>query len=175
MMKAKKTIFIALAVFLQITLCVSCVSTPKESPILKLTNIALDGKQWLKARFTDEAGAPIAVDYGEQPYGKILAKTDERGILSIRRIPDSEGYYIFISDTGKELSVEAQYSVRWNKKVQPEADYDCAVYVIKDENSVRKVQSETDSSGTVRFGNISGGDKYCIQLETMRHVRDISY
>lgn len=39
----------------------SCATMPKESPILELDNIALDGDQWIKVQNIDKnTGKPIA-------------------------------------------------------------------------------------------------------------------
>ena len=101
-MKAKKTIFIALAVFLQITLCVSCVSTPKESVILELDNIALDGEQWIKVQNIDKnTGKPIANAecavylLKDDGIGRIVTKTDKRGWVYIQNVPDGKYYIMF--------------------------------------------------------------------------------
>lgn len=101
----KKNVFVALILFLQIVMF-SCATKPKaseeakESEILELKNIELNGTNWIKTRFTDkETKKPLAnrkfviyVIFEDESEGEIVARTDENGWLYVRNLPKGECY-----------------------------------------------------------------------------------
>ena len=97
-MKMKKIFLIfAAAVVLS-----SCATMPKESPILELDNIALDGEQWIKVQNIDKnTGKPIANAecavylLKEDGIGRIVTKTDKHGWVYIQNVPDGKYYIMF--------------------------------------------------------------------------------
>ena len=80
----------------------SCATMPKESPILELDNIALDGEQWIKVQNIDKnTGKPIANAecavylLKEDGIGRIVTKTDKHGWVYIQNVPDGKYYIMF--------------------------------------------------------------------------------
>lgn len=94
-----KKLFLILAAVVMLS---SCATMPKESPILELDNIALDGCQWIKVQNIDKnTGKPIANAecavylLKEDGIGRIVTKTDKHGWVYIQNVPDGKYYIMF--------------------------------------------------------------------------------
>lgn len=118
MKNLKKTIFAAAILIFQIALF-SCAtkahdaepSEPRESEILALKNIALDGTNWLKTQFIDDATKkPMAnrnfiiyvVFGGDRECGEITARSDENGWLYVKNIPDGRCFADILPDESEQ-------------------------------------------------------------------------
>ena len=104
---------------LLVLLLASCATTKAE-----LTNITLNGKNYLDMRFTDAEGAPISdlecdisVEFKGSHYGKIKARTDESGRVSIKKIPKSTGYCVFLSPAEKSVCAQIQFNTEKSRNI----------------------------------------------------------
>lgn len=100
--KMKRFFYILALILVPAFAFVSCASVPKESPILELDNIALDGEQWIKVQNIDKnTGKPIASAecavylLKEDGIGRIVTKTDKHGWVYIQNVPDGKYYIMF--------------------------------------------------------------------------------
>lgn len=111
----------------------------------------------------DEQGVK---DDGQE--GIIKVKSDRKGQIHIKKIPENMGYGVFIREPELKFSVQVQYTGYGPY-------YACRALAINNGEPLLKKETTTDDEGKAILENISGGEEYCIYLDTVFQVMQLSY
>ena len=135
----KKNIFLMMILFLQIVMF-SCATKPnadtepKESEILDMKNVELNGTNWVKTRFVDNASKkPLAnrrfVIYvifdDDRECGEIIVRSDENGWIYVRNIPEGECYADILPE-----ETESDSARDFDSDEENDGDFSTEPYVI---------------------------------------------